>query len=262
MNTVPVHVLDEGPADGPAMVLSGSLGSDLRMWDPQVPALLRAGFRVVRYDHRGHGSSPVPTGPYSLADLGGDVLAMLNRVGVRQAHFVGLSLGGMVGMWLAQHAAERLRTLTLCCTSVDLGQTGSYGSRARLVRAEGTAGVAAGVVQRWFTPQWHNTHPDHIDFYENMVAATPAEGYAACCEAIETMDIATGLSAIDVPVLVVAGENDQATPPAHGSRIADAVGHGRLHVVRPAAHLANVEQSEALTALIIRHASMQSAETP
>ena len=117
MTAVAVHYTLEGSGDGELVVLSGSLGSDLRMWDPQVRALAQAGYRVLRYDHRGHGQSPAPAGPYTLADLSADAIELLDRVGARRAHFVGLSLGGMVGMWLAERAGHLLRSLTLCCTS-------------------------------------------------------------------------------------------------------------------------------------------------
>ncbi|WP_405162641.1 3-oxoadipate enol-lactonase [Nocardia sp. NBC_01499] len=253
MTPVAVDYAVDGPSKGPAVLLSGSLGSDVRMWEPQVAALVAAGYRVVRYDHRGHGRSPVPPGPYALADLGADVLALLDRLRIGRADVVGLSLGGMVGMWLGQYAPRRLRTLTLCCTSAELGPPSGWADRAALVRAEGTGAVAAAVVQRWFTPQWRAANPERTRGYTDMVAATPAEGYAACCAAIETMDIAACLSRISAPTLVIAGANDQATPPQHGQRIVDAVPLARLEIIRPAAHLANAELPDTVNDLILRH---------
>jgi len=255
MTAVAVHYMVEGDKDGELVVLSGSLGSDLRMWDPQVRALTGAGYRVLRYDHRGHGQSPAPAGPYTLADLSADVSELLDRVGARQAHFVGLSLGGMVGMWLAERAGHRLRSLTLCCTSANLGPANGWAERAATVRAHGAQAVSTGVVERWFTPQWRAASPQQVGYYEAMVAATSAEGYAACCEAIQTMDICSELPSISAPTLVIAGADDPATPPEHGRHIATAIPAARLEIVAPAAHLANIESPRELNQLILAHLS-------
>jgi 3-oxoadipate enol-lactonase len=251
MTGLPVHYSLDGPDSGELIVLSGSLGSDLRMWDPQTGALIAGGYRVLRYDHRGHGQSPVPIGPYTLADLSADVITLLDRVGARRAHFVGLSLGGMVGMWLAQHAADRLDSLTLCCTSARLGPESGWAERAAAVRARGTQVVSKAVVERWFTPRWRTAFPQRARYYEEMVAATPAEGYASCCEAIQTMDIASGLSVICTRTLAIAGTEDPATPPEHGRHIAAAIPAARLEIVSPAAHLANVESPQQVNRLIL-----------
>ncbi|WP_199442734.1 3-oxoadipate enol-lactonase [Umezawaea beigongshangensis] len=252
MTVVPHHLV-EGPPDGDVVVLSGSLGSDLRTWDAQVGPLVTAGFRVVRHDHRGHGHSPVPPGPYSLADLGGDVLALLDRVGARRVHWVGLSLGGMVGTWLAQHAPERLRGLVLLCTSARLGPPESWAERAALVRARGTGAVAAAVVGRWLTPGFALAHPEVPAELIAMVAGTSAEGYASCCAAIGDADLEPGLPGITAPTLLVAGAQDPATPPPHLERIAAAVPGARLEVLDPGAHLVTAEQPERTSRLIVDH---------
>ncbi|MBB3665823.1 MULTISPECIES: 3-oxoadipate enol-lactonase [Prauserella salsuginis group] len=249
-----VHSEVEGPADGDVVVLSGSIGSNLTMWQPQVEPLVRAGYRVVRYDQRGHGRTGVPDGDVTMADLGGDVVELLDGLGVDRAHFVGLSLGGMTGMWLGIHAPERLRSLVLCCTSAKLGTPESWAERGRVAREQGMTAIADGSVERWFTPGWLAAHPQARREYHHMTAATPAAGYAACCHAIGTMDLLDGLPSIPVPTLVVAGADDPATPPdGHGRVIADAVPDARLEVVPDAAHLGNVEQPERFTELITTH---------
>jgi len=252
VNSVRVHRVVEGPETGPAVVLSNSLGSDHRMWVPQVAPLTERGFRVVRYDTRGHGASPVPAGPYDLADLGGDVLALLDDLGVERAHFVGLSLGGMTGMWLGAHAADRLSSLTLCCTSASLGPAQMWADRARTVRAEGTRSVAEAGVGRWVTPGYAQAHPEQVAYLREMIEAQSDEGYAECCSAIERMDLTGDLPKISVPTLVIAGAEDPSTPPeTHGKVIADGVPGARLEVVASAAHLGNYEQPEAFSRLIL-----------
>jgi 3-oxoadipate enol-lactonase len=247
-----VHHVVEGPPDAPALVLLNSLGSSLAMWEPQIEALASR-FRVVRFDSRGHGRSPVPAGPYSLADLGTDVIALLDRLGIAHAHLTGLSLGGMTAMWLGIHAPERIDRVVLCCTSAKLGPPGAYAQRAAQVRAEGTASVAQTVVSRWVTPPYAEEHPTEVARLEAMVAATPAEGYASSCEAIETMDIEDDLARITAPTLVIAGAEDPATPPDHGARIAARIPGTRMTVVPHAAHLGNLEQAAEFTALIEGH---------
>lgn len=253
-----VHYVSDGPEGGDVVVLSGSLGSDVRMWEPQVAPLAAAGLRVVRYDHRGHGGSPVPEGPYTLDDVGFDAVRLFDRLGTEQVHWVGLSLGGMVGMWLGAHYPDRIASLTLCCTSAELGPPEMWADRAKLVRDRGTVAVAEAVVERWFTPEWRAAHPDRVRYYQEMVAATPADGYAWCCAAIERTNLVQHLPNIKAPTLVIAGAHDPATPPEHGQRIAGGVASGRLEVLEPAAHLASVEQAETVSRLIIDHVRGQS----
>jgi 3-oxoadipate enol-lactonase len=254
VSAVKLHRVVEGPGDGPVVVFGGSLGSDLRMWEPQVAPLVERGFRVVRYDTRGHGASPVPPGPYELEDLGADVLALLDELGVARAHLVGLSLGGMTGMWLGVHAPDRIASLVLCCTSAKLGPPSMWAERARKVRAEGTASVAEAGAGRWLTEPYAKSHPDAAEFLRAMIAAVPAEGYAACCELIERMDQLDALPKISAPTLVIAGAEDPATPPEdHARPIAEGIPGARLEVVADAAHLGNYERPEEFTRLILDH---------
>jgi 3-oxoadipate enol-lactonase len=216
-----------------------------------VPTLAKR-HRVVSYDHRGHGESPVPPGPYTIAELGDDVLTLLDSLGVERASFCGLSLGGMVGMWLAAHAPERIHRLVLLCTSALLPRE-PWLERARLVRAEGTSAVADAVVGRWFTPRFAARDPELVARMRAMIAATPAEGYAACCEAIAAMDLRDDLANIRAPTLVLSAANDPAIPPEHCAAIASAISGARLVVIPDAAHLPIVEQHELVTRHILEH---------
>jgi len=249
---VRVHAVVEGPAGAPAVVLSHSLGTTLEMWAPQAAALARR-FRVVRYDLRGHGRSPVPPGPYEIADLGGDLVRLLDDLAIARAHLVGLSLGGMVSMQVAARHPARVRRLAVCCTAAQLGTPESWHERAAVVRARGTAAVADGVLGRWLTPAFVGRHPARAEELRAMLLATPPAGYAACCEAIGRMDLRPELGAIRAPTLAVAGADDPSTTPEHLRRIADAIPGARLAIVEEAAHLANVEQPEQVTALLSAH---------
>jgi len=252
MSAVDVHYEVTGPDDAPLLVLSNSLGSTPAMWDAQLPALAERR-RVVRYDHRGHGGSPVPPGPYSLADLGADALALLDRLGAERVHWCGLSLGGMVGMWMAINAPERIDRLVLCCTSAKLGPPWMWVERAAIVRAEGVEAIADAGIGRWLTPGFIAREPEAAAAVRAMLAATPAEGYAGCCAAIEHMDLMDQLGAIRAPTLVIAAAQDPATPPEHGERIAAGIPGARFALVDDAAHLATVEQPAAMTELIAGH---------
>ncbi len=250
---VALHYVDEGPRDAPVLVLSGSLGSTLDMWRPQV-APLTEDFRVIRVDHRGHGGSPVPPGPYRIADLAGDVLALLDTLGLSRVAWCGLSMGGMVGMHLGSEAPERLTSLTLCCTSSHFPDTTVWRDRIKAVREGGTAPIADTVVTRWFTPDWAAAHPDVVAEAAAMVAGTPDEGYLASCEALEVWDHRDRLPAIDVPTLVIAGSQDLSTPvEPHARTIVDGIPGARMTVLE-AAHLATIEQADEATRLIREHA--------
>jgi 3-oxoadipate enol-lactonase len=252
MTAVDVAHTVDGPDGVPVVVLSNSLGSTPAMWDPQLPALAER-LRVVRYDHRGHGASPVPPGPYELDDLGADVLALLDRLGLERVHWCGLSLGGMVGMWMAIHAPDRIDRLVLCCTSAKLGPPEMWADRAATVREHGVDAVADAGIERWLSPAFLEREPEIAARTRAMLASTPAEGYAACCGVIERMDQTARLGEIRAPTLVIAADDDPATPPEHGARIASAITEARLEIVANARHLATIEQPQAMTDLILGH---------
>jgi 3-oxoadipate enol-lactonase len=252
MSAVEVPHRIDGREDAPTLILSNSLGSTTAMWEPQVEPL-SADFRVVRYDHRGHGESPVPPGPYDLDELGADLLALMDRLEIERAHIAGLSLGGMVGMWMGINAPERVDRLVLLCTSAMLSQDHDWDERARLVREGGTEAVADAVAARWFTPEFVEREPELTTRMKQMILDTPAEGYAGCCGVIQRMDLLPELERIQAPTLVIAGADDPATPPSHAERMAQLIPDARMAVVEHAAHLANVEQPAAVTGLIREH---------
>jgi 3-oxoadipate enol-lactonase len=245
-NTVALHHTVDGPVGAPPLLLGGSLGTTVEMWRPQL-ATLAAHHRVVRFDHRGHGASPVPRGPYSIEQLGLDVLRLLDTLALRRINYAGLSLGGMVGMWLAAHAPARVDRLVLLCTAAHLPPEFGYRQRAAQVRAGGMPAVVEPVLNRWFTRDF--PAPAREPF-RAMLAATPPQGYAGCCEAIAGLDLRPVLSKITAPTLVVAGADDPAIPPRYAEGIAAAIPGSRLVVLDHAAHLANVEQADAVSRLL------------
>jgi 3-oxoadipate enol-lactonase len=239
----------EGSAGAPAIVLSNSLGVTLGMWDAQMPALLQH-FQVLRYDTRGHGQSEVAAAAYRVDRLGRDVIALLDACGIARAHFCGLSMGGMTGIWLAREAADRIDRVALCNTSARIGPPEVWDNRIAAVRAGGMEPIVQGVIERWFTPGFRNRAPTEVQRIAAMLRAMPPEGYAAACEAIREMDQREQLATIRARTLVIAGTFDQATPPAGGRHIVDNVA-GARYVELAAAHLSNVEAADVFTGALI-----------
>jgi 3-oxoadipate enol-lactonase len=241
-----------GPEGAPVVVLSNSLGTTQELWERQLPALAED-FHILTYDHPGHGSSPLPELPCTVESLANGLLALLDELGVERVSLCGVSLGGMVGMALALAAPERVDRLVLACTSTYLGPPEGWEERARIVRTEGMEAIADTIAGRWFTPELTRDEPETVERFRAMLAATPPEGYARCCEAVGAWDARGRISAITASVLVVAGAEDPATPVAHAELIASRIPGARLHVLERAAHLANVERAEAFTDAVLEH---------
>lgn len=248
----PLHYEQHGDPSAPAVLLLGSLGSDLSMWQPQIDALT-PNWHVIAVDHRGHGTSPAPRGPYTVSELGGDIIALLDNLGLDSVHYIGLSLGGAIGQWLAANHPDRVRTLTLLCTSSAFQPAQPWLDRAATVRTDGLASIAESIVSRWFSPVLTERDPGLVARHVAMVKGTSDEGYAACCEALATWDGRPDLARITAPTLVIAGEQDPATPPATMRVLAEGIADAAFHIVDPGAHLANVEQAERVTRLIVEH---------
>jgi 3-oxoadipate enol-lactonase len=249
---VPVVTRLEGPAGAPLVVLGNSLGTSAAVWGGQRPEL-RSRFRLLSFELPGHGGAPGWPGPYTIGGLGAGLLAMLDSHGIGRAAYCGISLGGMLGMWLAAHAPERIAALGLVCTSAYLPPADGWHARATTVRTAGMASISTQVVGRWFTPKYAAQEPRVTGEFQAVLEQTSTEGYAGCCEAIAGMDLRANLSAITAPTLVIAGADDPATPPEHGAAIAERIGGSRLEVVPGAAHLAAVSAPEVVTAALAEH---------
>ncbi len=242
---IPHHIVTGA---GEPLVLANSLGSNLHMWDGQAEALAER-FTLIRFDMRGHGASDVPPGPYDIADLGGDVIDLLDHLRVESAHLAGISVGGMTALWLAIHAPERVRRIVPTCTSARLGPPQAWRDRAAAVREGGVEAIAPAVARNWVTDAAADKRPE----LERMIASTPKEGYIASCAVLERMNLLDDLHRIAAPTLVISGRQDPSTPPEHGQAIADRIPGARFVILDGAAHLANVERGDELVRLYLEH---------
>lgn len=229
----------------PVLVFSNSLGTDFSMWDEQVAAL-DGRSRILCYDTRGHGKSSVTPGEYTIDQLGHDVLAILDALGLDRVNFCGLSMGGVIGMWLGVHAPNRLHRLILCNTAARIGTKETWNARIATVRKEGMKPVAAAVVERWFTPQFRASSAEKVARAQRMLENSPPEGYAGCCAAIRDMDLREAVARITMPTLVIYGAHDPVTPAPDAEFLVDRI-RGAEKAELSAAHLSNVEQSSAFT---------------
>src|SRR5664279_2338139 len=241
----PIYVEVEGPASAPVLILSNSLGTNLHMWDDQVPEWSKH-FRVVRYDRRGHGKSGVPQGPYSMERFGRDVLAVADGLKIKKTNWCGLSMGGMVGQWLGANAPDRVEKLVLANTNFYYADKGPWADRIKTVRENGLKHIVGMNMERWFTKGFLERAPQTIERMTKMFVASNLDGYIACVEAVRDMDFRESNPRITTPTLVIVGKQDPATLPAVGEAIAKAIKGAKL-VALDAAHISNVEQPKAFT---------------
>lgn len=234
-----------GPDKADALVFSNSLGETLAMWDAQA-LVLKAQFRVLRYDTRGHGKSATTRGPYSIEQLSHDLLALLDTLHLERVHFCGLSMGGMTGMWLALHASQRLRKLILCNTAAKIGTAENWNARIDTVRKTGMKSISSAVIERWLSPGFRATSPQIVSETLRTLESADPEGYVANCAAVRDFDASESVASIKVPTLVIAGTHDPATTPEDGRFLATKI-HGARYVELDAAHLSNIEQDERFT---------------
>jgi 3-oxoadipate enol-lactonase/4-carboxymuconolactone decarboxylase len=242
------HVAVDGPPGAPAILLIHSLGSSLRLWDAQAEALAR-GHRVIRYDLRGHGLTEVGAGPCTVEDLADDAVAVLDALGITAAHVAGVSIGGMVAQAVAARAPARVRSLVLCDTALAIPPPETWRQRAALVRAEGVAAVADGVLGRW-VPASYLASPAGRGLRQTLLR-TPADGYAAAAEALAVADLSRTTPAIRAPTLVIVGELDPSTPVAASEALRDAIPGARLTVIPGALHVPMLDRPDEVTAAIL-----------
>ncbi len=250
--TVELKHYEQGPTDAPVVLLAPSLGTTLAMWD-DLARVLAESYRVVRFDTRGHGASPVPPGPYSIDELAEDVIALADFLEIDRFAFVGLSLGGAIGQTLAVAHPERLTSLVLCCTGPSFGEPATWRDRAAQVRAEGMAFLVEPTKGRWFTPEFLESHPEESGELLEMIASTNPVGYAACCDALADYDISSRLGEISAPTRVIAGAQDPVSPPEVARTLVEGIPDADLVVIDNAAHIASIARPEAFNAAVVEH---------
>ena len=244
-NGCPIHYELEGPENKPVLMLCNSLGTTLHMWTPQVAALTQH-FRLLRYDRRGHGKSGVPAGPYNMEMLGRDALAVLDAAKVEKTNWCGLSMGGMVGMWMGANAPQRINRLILSNTSAYFENKQIWNDRIAVVKEKGLQAIVGGTMERWFTKDFRERDPKTMQWMTDMFLATKPEGYIGCGEAVRDMDHREILKSITAPTLVIAGRHDPATTVEAGEFLRSRIPRASMTVL-DAAHIANVEQAQAYT---------------
>ncbi|MDA8141249.1 MAG: 3-oxoadipate enol-lactonase [Desulfobacteraceae bacterium] len=243
-NGLTVNYRWDGPDHGPVVMMAHSLGADLTMWDPQVKALTGAGLRLLRYDLRGHGASAVPAGPYTLEQLSADAVGLMDALGLPKVHFIGLSLGGMIGQMLGFKFPQRLLSLVLCSTSAHMPPREIWEERIQTVTSKGLGALVDATMDRWFTKAGQQRLASQVQKIRAIYLKTTPQGFAGCCAAIRDMDLRPGIRTIDRPTLIMVGEHDQGTPVAAARMIHEAILLSKLVVIAEAAHLQNIEQED------------------
>jgi 3-oxoadipate enol-lactonase len=239
----------EGRRDGPPILFSNSLGSNLAMWDLQAAEAAGLGFRVIRYDQRGHGQSDAPPGEYSLERLGQDVFDLLDALKLERVAFCGLSMGAMTALWLAVNRRRRFERMALCNCAPIMPPRENWDTRIKTVTQSGMAAIADMIVERWFSAGFRAKKPKDVAAIKEMLLATDPVGYCGCCAAIRDMDLRRRLGLIEIPTLVVIGAHDPATVPAQGDYLVAQI-PGAQKVVLDAAHISNIEQPDAFNAAV------------
>jgi 3-oxoadipate enol-lactonase len=237
--------------DAPNLVLVNSLGSNLHMWDKVLPAL-EGKYLVLRSDIRGHGQSEASGKAFAIEDLGRDVLKLMDEVGARRSSFCGVSLGGLVSLWIAIHAPDRVDKLILANTAARIGSEEMWKQRIEAVRTMGMEALSAAMIERWFTPAYRNKHPKDVEKIRAMIGATDPEGYMECCAALHDADLRAKAAEVKAATLVITGTHDLATPPALGRALHAAIEHSS-YLELDASHMAAWECADEFAAAVVQH---------
>jgi 3-oxoadipate enol-lactonase len=252
-----LHYEVDGPPDAPALLLVNAIGTTTELWSRQLPGL-KAAFRVIRYDARGHGDSSTPTGEYTIDELGRDALAVLDAAGAATAHVCGISLGGLTAMWLGIHAPDRIVSLVLANTAGRPGAPERWAERITLIQTHGMGAIAERVIPLWFSQEFRLRDPDSVHGFRAMLHDCRAEGYIGCCAALRDADLRAQAPAIRCPVLVISSDGDTVTPPEQAEQLRDSVPDAAF-LMLTGGHLSNVEQAEPFTTAVVefvgRHAA-------
>ena len=251
-NGIQINYELSGKHDAPTVILSHSLGTSLKMWNPQRVSL-EPYYRVLCYDTRGHGSSQALEGPYTLEQLGEDVVDLMNVLKIESAHFVGLSMGGMIGQYFAVKHADRLRSLAMCDTAALIPQEAQpvWQERIDTAREKGLEALVESTLERWFTPPYLSQNPPEVQFIRKLFLSTPLSGYLGCSEAIRRLNYIEQLSGLKTPTLIIVGQDDPGTPVAAAEEMHKRIPGSRMMVIPAAAHLSNVEQPEVFNQTLI-----------
>jgi len=248
LNDLVVHYRDDGPKDGPALVLSNSLGTDLRIWEDMIPHFPR--HRIIRYDTRGHGLSQVGTDPFSMGDLVGDAAALLDHLGLRDVVFVGLSIGGQIAQGLAAERPDLVAGLVLADTAAKIGTEETWEARIRDIKTNGLDAMSDGILERWFSRGYLKGKVHEVEVWRAMLTRTTQAGYQGCCHAIAHTDLIASTAGLTVPTLVLVGRDDGATPPDLVRETAALIDGAAFEIIPKAGHLPCIEQPAVMAGLI------------
>ena len=251
VNDIQVRYERTGPVDRPVVMMSHSLSTRLEMWDAQMPVLAQK-FGILRYDTRGHGGSDAPDGAYSLEQLGGDAVGLMDALGIDKVHWLGISMGGMIGQQLALSHPRRLHSLMLSSTAAVMGELTQpiWQDRIERARSAGMQELVGETLERWFTPTYLQASPPEVETIAEQIRSTPVKGFVGCSEAIRQLNYLQQLSQIRLPALIIVGEEDPGTPVAASEAIHERLSGSRLEIIPKARHLCNIEKSQQFNSLL------------